>query len=86
MTMRGGRRESTATAFLGSAKQRENLTVLTDTLEAGYVWVNDIGRNFDGATFGGTKNSGIGREESRYELDSFTQTKTVTIRLGVFDH
>jgi choline dehydrogenase-like flavoprotein len=32
MTMRGGRRESTAKAFLRPARQRENLTVLTDTL------------------------------------------------------
>ena len=32
-------------------------------VEAGYVWVNEVGRHFLGAPFGGVKQSGIGREE-----------------------
>jgi betaine-aldehyde dehydrogenase len=38
-------------------------------VEAGYVWVNDVGRHFPGAPFGGYKQSGIGREEYLEETD-----------------
>ena len=32
-------------------------------VEAGYVWINEVGKHFLGAPFGGYKQSGIGREE-----------------------
>jgi betaine-aldehyde dehydrogenase len=48
-------------------------------IEAGYVWVNHIGSHFPGASFGGYKQSGIGREEGLEELMSFTQGKNVHI-------
>ena len=50
-------------------------------MEAGYVWVNDVGRHFPGTPFGGYKQSGIGREECLEELISYTQEKSVHIRL-----
>jgi acyl-CoA reductase-like NAD-dependent aldehyde dehydrogenase len=50
-------------------------------LDAGYVWVNTASRHFVGLPFGGVKDSGLGREESVEELHSFTQTKSVSIRL-----
>jgi len=49
-------------------------------VRAGYVWVNDVGRHFLGAPFGGYKQSGIGREECLEELLSFTQEKNIHIR------
>jgi betaine-aldehyde dehydrogenase len=49
-------------------------------LECGYVWVNASSMHVPGASFGGTKDSGVGREESIEELESFTQTKNVYIR------
>jgi acyl-CoA reductase-like NAD-dependent aldehyde dehydrogenase len=50
-------------------------------LDAGYVWVNDSTRHYFGTPFGGTKDSGIGREESREELLSYMETKVVHTRL-----
>ncbi|MFC8667648.1 aldehyde dehydrogenase family protein [Streptomyces sp. NPDC057199] len=51
-------------------------------LDAGYVWINDSSKHFFGTPFGGTKNSGIGREESAEELDSYLESKVVHTRLA----
>ncbi len=51
-------------------------------VEAGFVWVNEVGRHFLGAPFGGVKQSGIGREEGIGELISFTHEKNVHINLS----
>jgi betaine-aldehyde dehydrogenase len=53
-----------------------------DALNAGYVWINDSTRHYFGTPFGGSKNSGIGREESQDELLSFLEQKVVHTRLG----
>lgn len=50
-------------------------------LETGYVWINQSSRHYTGAPFGGWKQSGIGREESREELYEYTQTKNVNVKL-----
>jgi betaine-aldehyde dehydrogenase len=50
-------------------------------VEAGYVWVNDVGRHFPGTPFGGYKQSEIGREECLEKLISYTQEKSIHIRL-----
>jgi betaine-aldehyde dehydrogenase len=50
-------------------------------VEAGYVWVNDVGRHFLGAPFGGVKQSGFGREECIEEMLGFTREKNVHVRL-----
>jgi betaine-aldehyde dehydrogenase len=50
-------------------------------VDVGYVWINEIGRHFLGAPFGGVKQSGIGREECLEELLSFTQEKNIHINL-----
>lgn len=52
------------------------------SVEAGFVWVNQVGKHFLGVPFGGYKESGIGREECLDELLSFTQIKSVNIHLG----
>lgn len=46
-------------------------------VEAGYVWINEVGKHFLGTSFGGYKMSGVGREEGIDELLSFTQEKNV---------
>ena len=51
-------------------------------VEAGVVWINEVGRHFLGAPFGGVKQSGIGREEGIGELLSFTHEKNVHINLS----
>lgn len=51
-------------------------------VEAGFVWINEVGRHFLGAPFGGYKQSGLGREEGIGELISFTQEKNIHIHLA----
>jgi betaine-aldehyde dehydrogenase len=50
-------------------------------VEAGFVWVNEVGKHFLGAPFGGYKQSGIGREECFEEMLAFTQEKNIHLRL-----
>jgi betaine-aldehyde dehydrogenase len=49
-------------------------------IETGYLWVNWSSDHIPGTSFGGVKNSGIGREEGISELEGFTQSKNVYIR------
>jgi acyl-CoA reductase-like NAD-dependent aldehyde dehydrogenase len=48
-------------------------------VEAGYVWVNDVGAHILGAPFGGVKDSGVGREENLAEILSYSQEKNVHV-------
>ncbi|MEA2928237.1 MAG: betaine-aldehyde dehydrogenase [Hyphomicrobiales bacterium] len=50
-------------------------------VEAGFVWINEVGRHFLGVPFGGVKQSGIGREECFEEMLAFTQEKNIHVRL-----
>ncbi|MGW4370975.1 aldehyde dehydrogenase family protein [Nocardia takedensis] len=51
-------------------------------VEAGYVWVNEVARHLPGTPFGGTKDSGLGREEDLGELLSYTETKNVHVNFA----
>ena len=51
------------------------------TVQAGFVWINEVGKHFLGAPFGGVKQSGVGREECLGEMLSFTQEKNIHLRL-----
>jgi acyl-CoA reductase-like NAD-dependent aldehyde dehydrogenase len=53
-----------------------------ELLDVGYVWVNDSSRHYFGTPFGGTKDSGTGREESVDELYSYVEPKAVHVRLA----
>jgi betaine-aldehyde dehydrogenase len=50
-------------------------------VQAGYVWINEVGRHFLGAPFGGVKQSGFGREECLEEMLRFTQEKNIHVKL-----
>ena len=53
-------------------------------VQAGWVQVNQGAGQVLGQSYGGTKQSGIGREFSlEGMLDSFTQKKSVTVNLGL---
>ena len=52
-------------------------------LEAGSVWLNDIARSSQRAPFGGMKMSGLGREKSRWGLESYLEPKTVYLSWDV---
>ena len=51
------------------------------TVQAGYIWINEVGRHFLGAPFGGVKQSGFGREECLDEMLRFTQEKNIHVKL-----
>ena len=51
------------------------------TVQAGYVWINEVGKHFLGAPFGGVKQSGFGREECLEEMLRFTQEKNIHLKL-----
>ncbi len=50
-------------------------------IDCGYVWINGNSAHHRGTPFGGTRNSGVGREECLEELLSYTQTKAMHIAL-----
>jgi betaine-aldehyde dehydrogenase len=50
-------------------------------VEAGFVWINEVGKHFLGTPFGGYKQSGLGREECFEEMVAFTQEKNIHIKL-----
>ena len=53
-------------------------------IESGWVQVNQGGGQTPGMSYGGFKQSGLGREFSlEGMLDSFTQRKSVTVNLAV---
>ncbi|KCB27382.1 betaine aldehyde dehydrogenase 1 domain protein [Bordetella hinzii CA90 BAL1384] len=54
---------------------------LAREIDAGFVWINEVGKHFLGAPYGGVKQSGIGRDECFGEMLSFTREKNVHVSL-----
>jgi len=50
-------------------------------LEAGIIWVNQHLKIPPEAPFGGTKGSGIGRENGPRALDHYTEERSILIRI-----
>ncbi|MBA3911040.1 MAG: sorbosone dehydrogenase [Rhodobacter sp.] len=50
--------------------------------EAGTVWTNTWMDGFPEVTFGGVKQSGLGREIGRQGLEEFLETKSLVMRIG----
>lgn len=50
-------------------------------IKAGSVWINDYNCFDSGSPFGGTKQSGYGREMGAHALESYTQVKSVWVAL-----
>jgi betaine-aldehyde dehydrogenase len=55
---------------------------MAKAVQSGYIWVNGASGHFYGTQFGGFKNSGLGREEGIDELLSYTEVKSIHIRLA----
>jgi acyl-CoA reductase-like NAD-dependent aldehyde dehydrogenase len=51
-------------------------------VQAGTVWTNTWMDGFPEVTFGGMKQSGLGREIGRYGLEEFLQIKSLVMRIG----
>ena len=76
---------NTTTYGLAAAVHTKNLNTairVSDALRAGTVWINSYNLLHHQLPFGGYKESGIGRELGEAALANYTQTKTVSIRLG----
>ncbi|WP_285769108.1 aldehyde dehydrogenase family protein [Peribacillus sp. SI8-4] len=51
-------------------------------LQAGTVWINDVGLEWESMPFGGYKQSGIGREMGgEYGLENYTEVKSVYVNM-----
>ncbi len=50
--------------------------------QAGTVWTNTWMDGFPEVTFGGMKESGLGRENGKYGLEEFLEIKSVVMRVG----
>ena len=50
-------------------------------LRAGTVWVNQYGPSDPGVSFGGYKQSGFGRELGVHSIETYTQTKSVWVKI-----
>lgn len=50
--------------------------------EAGTVWINQYNLTPAGMPFGGSKASGIGRENARMAMDHFTEAQTIYVGMG----
>lgn len=76
---------NSTTYGLAAAVHTTNLNTaikVSNGLRAGTVWVNTYNTLHHQLPFGGYKESGIGRELGEAALENYTQTKTVSIRLG----
>ncbi|MBJ2151328.1 aldehyde dehydrogenase family protein [Paracoccus sp. IB05] len=51
-------------------------------VEAGTIWTNTWMDGFPEVTFGGMKQSGLGRENGRYGLEEYLEPKSVVMRIG----
>ena len=56
-----------------------NALVWAEQIEAGSIWINRIHQAYQEAPFGGMKESGLGREKSRYGLEEYTELKTLYV-------
>jgi 5-carboxymethyl-2-hydroxymuconic-semialdehyde dehydrogenase len=54
----------------------------TDALEAGMIWVNSENIRHLPTPFGGTKNSGVGRDGGDWSFDFYMETKNIAFATG----
>lgn len=70
---------------LAASVWTENIRIghnVSNKLEAGTVWINDFGLEWETMPFGGYKKSGIGREMGgEYGLANYTEVKSVIINI-----
>ena len=58
---------------------------VVDELEAGTCFINSYNDAPVEAPFGGVKDSGVGRENSKAAIEHYSQLKTVYVRMGNVD-
>lgn len=55
---------------------------LSRKIEAGTIWINNFMSGFPEVSFGGFKQSGLGRELGRFGIEEFTELKSILLHLG----
>jgi succinate-semialdehyde dehydrogenase/glutarate-semialdehyde dehydrogenase len=55
---------------------------IAEGIDAGYKWINALGRVYDELPFGGVKESGLGREHGTEALESYFEDTTVIVGTG----
>lgn len=63
-------------------KDIDTALTMSRGIEAGTVWVNNFMSGYPEISFGGFKQSGLGRELGRFSIDEFSELKSVLIRIG----
>lgn len=58
----------------------ERVSYVLETLNVGYIWVNSVNRIYDELPFGGTKESGFGKEHGIEALEDYQETRAAVIR------
>ena len=79
---RGDRQGQRQRVRLGSSIWTKDLAKArkaAELLEAGYTWINDIQVAYDQLPFGGTKQSGFGKEHGIEGLDGYLEKKSVVL-------
>ena len=71
-----------AYAYTNSAKTAQDLGA---AIESGQVSINHHGLGLVDTPFGGVKDSGVGRENSKAAIEHYSQLKTVYVRMGNVD-
>jgi len=63
-------------------KDIDTALIMSKRIEAGTVWVNNFMSGYPEVSFGGFRQSGLGRELGRFSIDEFTELKSVLIHIG----
>ena len=63
-------------------KDMDTAIIMSREIEAGTVWINNFMTGFPEISFGGFKESGLGRELGRFSIDEFTELKSVVMHIG----
>lgn len=63
-------------------KDLDTAIIMSRKIEAGTVWVNNYMSGYPEISFGGFKQSGLGRELGRFSIDEFTELKSVLMHVG----
>jgi betaine-aldehyde dehydrogenase len=63
-------------------KNLDTALIMSRKIEAGTVWVNNFMTGYPEVSFGGFKQSGLGRELGRFSIEEFTELKSVLIHIG----
>lgn len=63
-------------------KDLDTAILLSRKIEAGTVWVNNFMSGYPEISFGGFRQSGLGRELGRFSVEEFSELKSVLIHVG----